>query len=131
MAVPVFVYPAEPAELAETPVAALEAVGSVLRREVPPSWADPGTPGAFVATPVLQQIDECDYLAADLTRLTFNISYLVGYAIGRGKPLLITRSGAIEGDGQLARDVGLFGALSHRQYHTGRQLASLLVNSAD
>src|SRR6266545_3615087 len=127
----VLVYPAEPLELAETARAALQAVESVMRQEIPFAWEDPGVPGAFMATPALEQIDECDYLAADLTRLTFNISYQIGYGIGRGKPLLITRNGAVTGDDQLAREVGLFGPLNHKEYQTGRQLAGILVNSGN
>jgi hypothetical protein len=127
----VFVYPADPTELAETARGALEAIESVMHREAPFSWVDPGIPGAFMASPVLERIDECDSLAADLTYPTFNISYQIGYAIGRGKPLLITKNAAVRGDDQLAREVGLFGSLANREYQTGRQLAEILTNAVD
>jgi nucleoside 2-deoxyribosyltransferase len=114
MAGAVFVYPSEPNELADVARSGLDAVGSSLRREVPFSWADPGIAGSFVSSPAAEEIDECDYAVADLTRRTFNLSYLTGYAIGKGKPLLITKNSAITDDDHLAREVGLFGPHKHR-----------------
>src|SRR5262249_12635778 len=71
------------------------------------------------------------YLVADVTRLSFNISYQIGYGIGRGKPLLLTKNTAIEGKDQLPREVGLFGPLRHKQYQTARQLAGALVSHGE
>src|SRR5438045_3782061 len=98
MARGVYVYAAEPAEIADVAAAAVQAVESDLRREPPFTWADPGVPGAFTSSPVLEQIDDADFLVADLTQLTFNISYQIGYAIGRRKPILITRNTSIAAD---------------------------------
>jgi hypothetical protein len=127
----VFVYPAQPAELDEAARGALDAIETIMRREVPFSWADAGTPGAFLGSPVIGKTDDCDYFAADLTRLTFNISYQVGYAIGRGKPSLITKNATVTADEQLAREVGLFGAIGHKDYQSGRQLGGLLTTPSE
>jgi hypothetical protein len=127
----VFVYPADPAELGETARRAVDAVGSSLHRETPSFWPDPGQAGAFMDAPILQQIEECDYLAADLTGLTFNISYQIGYAIGRGKPMLTTKNAAFKADDQLAREVGLFGTFTQREYQNAQQLAAILTSAAD
>ena len=131
MAGSVFLYSSEPNEVAESARAGADAVHSISHHERPFSWADPGAAGSFVSFPVTENIDTCDYLVADLTRLTFNISYLVGYAIGRSKPLLITKNAAITEEEHLAREVGLFGPLKHRNYHTSRELAALIANAAD
>ena len=131
MAGAVFLYPSEPNELADVARVGLEAVGSSLHREVPFSWADPGVAGSFVSSAIAEKIDECGYLAADLTRLTFNISYLIGYAIGKDKPLLITKNGTLTEEAYLAHEVGLFGPLKHRDYHTGRELAAVMTNASD
>src|SRR5476651_1700862 len=104
----VFAYPTQPAELDEAARGAMDVIENVVRRDLPFVWADVGTPGAFIASPVIEKIDDCDYFAADLTRLTFNISYQVGYAIGRGKPILILKHAAVTEDDHLSREVGLF-----------------------
>ncbi len=125
----VFIYPAKPTELADTARSAGGVRGHDAARACH-SWADPGAAGSFMATPLLQQIADCDYLVADLTRLTFNISYAIGYGIGRTKRLIVTRDGAVTGDDQLAREVGLFGALNLKEYKTSRQMAAILGNAS-
>jgi hypothetical protein len=72
------------------------------------TWEENDIPGRFIIEPILEQIETSDHLAADITRLNFNVSYEIGYAIGRQRRIFLLKSGAIKADDDLMREVGIF-----------------------
>ena len=70
-------------------------------------------------------------LVADITRLNFNVTYEVGYAIGKKKRVLLICNEALTGDKDLTRDVGIFDTLGYLNYANSDQLATVLRNELD
>src|SRR3546814_7190673 len=80
-----FAYAAKPPQIAETIRLAIEDVERFHAVTSIVDWSELDIAGRFIATEVLREIDQSDFLVADITSLNFNVTYEVGYAIGRGK----------------------------------------------
>jgi nucleoside 2-deoxyribosyltransferase len=89
----------------------------------PMSWEEMDIPGRFVATEVLTSIDSSDFIVADISRLNFNVVYEIGYAIGKGRRVLLIRHRSIASDGLAFGDLGLFDTLGWKEYSNGQELA--------
>lgn len=95
------------------------------------SWEELDIPGRFISTEILSRIDTSDALVADITRLNFNVVYEVGYAIGRGKRVLLVKHKAISDIAPTIQDVGIFDTLGYRTYATADELAAFLRDVTD
>lgn len=92
----------------------------------PTSWEEIDIPGRFIATEVLTTIDSSDFTVADISKLNFNVTYEIGYSIGRGKRVLIVRHHSVaEGDVSL-NQLGLFDTLGWKTYGNGVELATAI-----
>jgi hypothetical protein len=94
-------YPSSPAELASMIRGAVEGVNasrSVPRFEL---WENSNIAGRPLTEPLLSSIEKADVLVADITRLNFNVTYEVGYAIGLKKRLLLIKSSVVTSDESL------------------------------
>lgn len=94
----------------------------------PVSWEELDIPGRYVATEVLTNIDSSDFLVGDISRLNFNVVYEIGYAIGKGQRVLLTKHKSITSDGLAFNDLGLFDTLGWKEYSTGVELADHIRN---
>lgn len=82
------------------------------------TWKEMDIAGKFIASQVLTSIATADFLVADVSKLNFNVTFEVGYAIGRGKPVMLTRMGAmgpVGGGG--VDDVGIFDTIGYQTYN--------------
>jgi hypothetical protein len=61
------------------------------------AWDENDIPGRFIVTPVLQAIEGGNLLIADITRLNFNVTFEIGYAIGRRKRTVLIKNTALTG----------------------------------
>ena len=43
------------------------------------TWCALDIPGHFISEKVIEGIDSCDYLVADISVLNFNVTYLISY----------------------------------------------------
>jgi nucleoside 2-deoxyribosyltransferase len=89
-----FAYTAKPPQIAETIRLAVEDVRRFHAVTEITEWSELEVAGHFISSEVLRSIDQSDFLIADITSLNFNVTYEVGYAIGRGKRLVIVRNEA-------------------------------------
>jgi hypothetical protein len=94
----------------------------------PVSWEELDIPGRYIATEVLTNIDSSDFLVGDISRLNFNVVYEIGYAIGKGQRVLLTKHKSITSDGLAFGDLGLFDTLGWKEYSTGLELADHIRN---
>lgn len=94
------------------------------------SWENLEIAGQFIVSEVLGQIDELDVLVADVSSPNFNVSFEIGYAIGRGKPVVLTRNKALEDSDHLQR-IGIFDTIGYREYENSDQLARVLLDLPD
>ena len=123
-----YAYASSLAEIGQTIEKATEAI--YLTSEVSvKTWKALDIPGHFIAEEVLEGIDSCDFLAADISVLNFNVTYEIGYAIGQGKRILLTKNKSIREGHLTIRDVGIFDTLGHIGYQNSDELCSLLMNA--
>src|SRR5947207_12139103 len=52
------------------------------------TWRRDDLAGQPLTTPIIEAITRSDVIAADITRLNFNVTYELGYALGTGKRAL-------------------------------------------
>ena len=86
------------------------------------SWRENDVPGRFIAEPILQRIDESDFLVADITRLNFNVTFEIGYAIGKGRRVVLIVNRGLISDGTLVPTVGIFDTIGYQEYANSEEL---------
>lgn len=93
------------------------------------TWRALDIPGHFISEKVLEGIDSCGFLVADISVLNFNVTYEIGYAIGKGKRVLLTKNKSIQEGNPSIREVGIFDTLGYMEYQNASELSGFL-NSA-
>jgi hypothetical protein len=98
-------YPREVRETIRATVAKINAGRAGLALH---SWEANDVPGRCLIDPILEKISTADFIAADISRLNFNVVYEVGFAIGKKKRAILLRNSAIKRDERQARETGIF-----------------------
>lgn len=126
-----FAYPSQPVEISSTIRSALQIISDELKLEGYHGWEETEIAGRFIIEPILAHINDCEVLAADVTRLNFNVTYEIGYAIARKRRLFLTRNSAMIADDLLIREVGIYDTLGYKPYQQARELATMLAKVSD
>ncbi len=121
-----FAYPSSPDLVGDTIERAVEELRSRSGIHSIRTWRETDVAGRFVSEQVLGAIAETECLIADISTLNFNVTYEVGFAIGRGKRLLITRCSAIAGTAKEISELGIFDTLGYSSYQNSDDLVGLL-----
>lgn len=121
-----YAYPNKPAQLGITIEAAVKNFN--LSVNTIQTWKALEIAGCFIIDQIKTTIDEKSTFIADITQLNFNVTYEIGYAIGTGKPIMLTKnSGITEGDTSI-REVGIFDTIGYQEYENSDELIELLRN---
>jgi hypothetical protein len=121
-----FAYSSEPDEVGQSIEQASKLVcGKNIGLELS-TWKALNVVGNFIADSVIQGIRDSDFFLADVTRLNFNVTYEVGYAIGMGKKIVLTRNKSIKESAPTIKEVGIFDTLGYSEYQNSNELASLI-----
>ncbi len=88
------------------------------------AWSQQDTSGAPIARSVESWIDAADAFVADISLLNANVTYELGYAIGRGIPIRLIRSSHFSFEP--AKEVGLLDTLGHDSYEQQPALVQIL-----
>ena len=123
-----FAFPDKPPRVGETIETA--ARNGVERTSVE-TWEETDIIGRFIGFEVLNKIDAHLCMGADVTYLNFNVTYEVGYAIGRRRRLILTRNRSLEDDAHLRTDLGIFDTLGYSDYENSEELRSVLEGVKD
>lgn len=91
-------------------------------------WEENDISGRPLTDPIFEGIAESDILVADITAMNFNVTFEMGYAIGLGKRIYLTRDGNILRDRALADKIGIFDTLGFDTYNDEQTLSELLQN---
>jgi hypothetical protein len=126
-----FAYPSSPLQIGEAVERAVRNLREKSGIEAVRSWRQLDIPGHFIADQVLNKIDGADVFAADVTQLNFNVTYEVGYALAKGKRVVLTRHKGIQPVQPVIADVGIFDTLGYLQYQNGDELETALRNITD
>lgn len=120
-----YAYASFPAEIGQTIEEAVRAVNSNAILSVE-TWKALDVVGHFISEEVLEGIDSCDFLVADISVLNFNVTYEIGYAIGKGKRILLTRNKSIRERRLTIREVGIFDTLGYKEYQNSNELCAFI-----
>src|SRR5436309_7587126 len=126
-----FAYPSVPPLIGDT---VERAVGNLKEKSgitVVKSWRQADVAGRFIAEQVLNKIEEAQALVADITQLNFNVTYEVGFALARGKRVVLTRHKGLKGSSPFVADVGIFDTLGYLEYQNADELEAIIRKITD
>jgi hypothetical protein len=122
-----FAYPSKPPSVRD-PIEQLPQKQSALSKQLYVRlWSALDIPGKFIAAEITNAIDDSDLLAADVTYLNFNVLYEIGFAIGRGKRIVLTKNRSVAPDPDAA-EVGIVDTLGYLDYSNSDELAAKLCS---
>jgi hypothetical protein len=122
-----YAYPSQPPSISQSVVGALGRL-SPATYDIS-TWAENDIAGKPLIDSILENIETSDLLIADITRLNFNVTFEIGYAIAKSKRLLVTRNSSITRD-PLIDLVGIFDTLGYKEYANDEELYSIIVNAS-
>jgi hypothetical protein len=93
------------------------------------TWRASDIVGQFIGSQITEDIANRDVLVADITRLNFNVTYEIGFAIGRQKRILLIVNAPAKLDEDSA-ELGIFDTIGHRSYENSHELADLLQSAS-
>jgi hypothetical protein len=91
-----FAYPSSPVQIGDVVEHALRNLKEKSGIESVRSWRQLDIAGHFIADQVLNRIDAANVFVADITQLNFNVTYEVGYALAKGKRVVLTRHNGLQ-----------------------------------
>ncbi|MCJ2037719.1 hypothetical protein MKK55_01950 [Methylobacterium sp. J-059] len=59
-------------------------------------WEENEIVGQPLISPILEHIDASQHLVADITITNFNVTFEIGYAIAKSKPVILTMNSGID-----------------------------------
>lgn len=127
-----FAYPSEPAQTLSTIKASINDLKQFHAVHEIIDWAELDVPGNFITTEVLHKIAHSDFLIADISKLNFNVTYEIGFAIGQGKRIVLVRNAAYaKTSDDLIRRVGIYDTLGYNEYENFRNLSAAIKQIRD
>ncbi|WP_085043942.1 hypothetical protein [Ensifer aridi] len=121
-----FAYPSSQQEVVKVIRAAKEQIvtsGAQLNIQL---WEENEICGRPLTSPIFEGIKEADFLIADVTSLNFNVTFEIGYAIGLGKRVYLTRNSNFRRTGDLIDKIGIFDTLGFQSYADQADLRKLI-----
>ena len=101
-----FLYPSEPDSIKTTIKLALEDLRNSLGSYRWTSWEDMKVSGQIIFCEICKGVFTADVVIADISTLNFNVLFEIGFAIGRGIPVILIRDTSYIKDSQLFRELG-------------------------
>ncbi|MDU5488251.1 MAG: hypothetical protein E6093_22560 [Serratia liquefaciens] len=126
-----YAYPSIPSEVGFCIDSASAKVNSSNGRVTIKTWKQLDIIGHFISGEVLSGINDADFLIADITELNFNVTYEIGYAIGRLKRVYLTRNSSVNQKGIKISDVGIFDTLGYKTYQNSQELQKIISDFVD
>ena len=123
-----YAYPSKPKQIGKTIRSAIKLHKSKHPGFEVSEWTQNEVAGSFIVDPILDEIQNSDIVFADITGLNFNVVFEIGYAVGLGKKVVLTRYKPISDD-QLIREVGIFDTIGYISYSQDTDLERILSDS--
>lgn len=125
-----FAYPSSPFSIGEVIESAIDKVNSSGRGHIE-GWKENDVSGRPLTAPIFRKIDDCNLLVADVTKLNFNVTFEIGYAIANQKRVFLVRSKEYKEQKDLILSVGLFDTLGYEPYSNASDLARKIQSVTD
>lgn len=123
----IFLYPSEPEQIAAT----IEATVSVLRRMEPITrwqmWKDFHTTGQIIFCSICKAMRFSEVIIADVTTLSFNLLFEIGFALGLGLPVIPIRDTTFIRDRLKFEELGLLDTVGYLDFQNSDILAHSLL----
>ena len=123
-----FAYPSHPLQIGETITRAVSLLKKKSGNYLFETWKEMDIPGRFIAEQVLESIDSKSCVIADISSLNFNVTYEIGYAIGKQKRLILVRYAPLKKDDQGIKELGIFDTIGFKEYQNSEELADILLD---
>ena len=123
-------YPSEPQQLGFTIEAAANHLRDFSNIQID-TWRQIDIPGRFLADGILHQIDAAAFVVADITRLNFNVTFEIGYSIGRQKRTVLITNEALNPEKKEIGQLGIYDTLGHQSYENSATLSRFLSGVKD
>ena len=124
----IFLYPAEPHEIAQT----IEAAVAQMRTATPPqkwrTWREFQTAGQLIFCTVCKNMRFADCVVADVTTLNFNLLFEIGFAVGLGLPIIPIRDTTFLRDKTSFEELGILDVIGYVDFQNSNGLAAELLN---
>lgn len=92
------------------------------------TWEDGDIAGRPLTAPIFEALNGANVLVADITTINFNVTFEIGYAIGIGRRVFLTKSSEFVADNDLINSIGIFDTLGYETYAQAQELARLIAN---
>lgn len=125
-----YAYPSYPPVIGQTIQTALTNLNRAVIEIT--TWQENDIAGYPLISPILTNIALSDLLLADISSLNFNVTFEIGYAIAKGKRVIITRNSSLKRD-PLIDLIGVFDTLGFENYNNSDALTKLIrgISSTD
>lgn len=125
-----YAYPSYPKDLGQTIKAATEEVRKYTTNPEIELWEEMDIYGRFIAQNVREDISQSDFLIADITELNTNVTFEIGYALGKGKKILLTKNSSIR-ESHKIEALGLFDTIGYKTYQNSKELSTWIKSIKD
>jgi hypothetical protein len=123
----IFLYPAEPKEIAQT----IEAGVSEGRKAAPEqnwrTWREFQTVGQLIFCSICKNMRFADCIVADVTTLNFNLLFEIGFAVGLGLPIIPIRDTTFLRDKTSFEELGILDVIGYVDFQNSYGLATDLL----
>ena len=121
-----FAYPSSLREVARTIQGSKQLLSDSYRELEVHLWEENDISGRPLTDPIFEGISSSDFLIADITTVNFNVTFEIGYAIGLGKRVYLTRNNNFARDSNLSNKIGIFDTLGFQNYTDEKSLSTLI-----
>ncbi|WLT30792.1 P-loop ATPase, Sll1717 family [Geothrix sp. PMB-07] len=116
-----FAYPSFPRDLGLTIKASIDELRKYTSNPEIESWEEMDIYGKFIAKNVREDISNSDFFIADITETNLNVTFEIGYALGLGKKILLTKNNSIRETHKI-ESLGLFDTIGYKTYQNSKEL---------
>jgi hypothetical protein len=119
-------YASQPPGTGETIEDAVKTLATYAGGKVFETWRQLDIAGKFIIDGILAKIEAAAFVVMDITRMNFNVNFEVGYALGRGKRVVLTVNSALNPPLKEYARLGIFDTLGYQTYANSQQLSAFL-----
>jgi hypothetical protein len=119
-------YPASPTPTGDCMRGAVDKLKARLIELHP--WEQNDTCGILLTDPIFSEIDTASALVADITKPNFNVTFEIGYAIAKSKPLLLVVNAGLVFDPQALARIGIFDTIGYEKYENSQVLTDRIAS---
>ena len=92
------------------------------------TWRQLDIPGHFIIDKVLGAIDDAEFVAMDITKLNFNVTFETAYALTKHKRVILTMDRSLNNDQKAIDALGIFDTIGYETYENSTQFAEIIAN---